>query len=82
MQELLMVQSNLESTVSQLGNIGEEIAALTISIQEKTTVLDELAQVIHNNRTTAVPLLSNQLIAIRMRNVRFDIKVRSARNLP
>jgi DNA repair protein RecN (Recombination protein N) len=80
-QELLMVQSNLESTVSQLGNIGEEIAALTISIQEKTTVLDELAQVIHNNRTTAVPLLSNQLIAILdtlgMPNVRFDIQVRS-----
>jgi DNA repair protein RecN (Recombination protein N) len=35
-------------------NIGEEIAALTISIQEKPRFCDELAH--YNNRTTAVPL--------------------------
>jgi DNA repair protein RecN (Recombination protein N) len=54
---------------------------LTLSIQEKTNALDELAVLIHNNRTTAIPL-SEQLIAILatlgMPNVRFNIQVTSA----
>ena len=79
--ELLEVQTKLANAVSELGTIGEDIALLTISIQEKTHRLDELANNIHDNRTIAVPLLSNQLIAILdtlgMPNVRFDIQVRS-----
>jgi DNA repair protein RecN (Recombination protein N) len=79
--ELLEVQTKLANAVSELGTIGEDIALLTISIQEKTNKLDELANSIHDNRTIAVPLLSNQLIAILdtlgMPNVRFDIQVRS-----
>jgi DNA repair protein RecN (Recombination protein N) len=64
LEELIEVQSNLENSVLELGNIEEEIANLTLSIQEKTNALDELAVLIHNNRTTAIPLLSEQLIAI------------------
>jgi DNA repair protein RecN (Recombination protein N) len=63
LEELIEVQSNLENSVLELGNIEEEIANLTLSIQEKTNALDELAVLIHN-RTTAIPLLSEQLIAI------------------
>jgi DNA repair protein RecN (Recombination protein N) len=76
------VQSNLENSVLELGNIEEEIANLTLSIQEKTNALDELAVLIHNNRTTAIPLLSEQLIAILatlgMPNVRFNIVTSAA----
>ena len=79
--ELLEVQTKLANAVSELGTIGEDITLLTISIQEKTHRLDELANNIHDNRTIAVPLLSNQLIVILdtlgMPNVRFDIQVRS-----
>jgi hypothetical protein len=51
----LMVQSNLESTVSQLEILERNCCSNNFD-SRKTTVLDELAQVIHNNRTTAVPL--------------------------
>jgi DNA repair protein RecN (Recombination protein N) len=36
LEELIEVQSNLENSVLELGNIEEEIANLTLSIQEKT----------------------------------------------
>jgi DNA repair protein RecN (Recombination protein N) len=82
LEELIEVQSNLENSVLELGNIEEEIANLTLSIQEKTNALDELAVLIHNNRTTAIPLLSEQLIAILatlgMPNVRFNIVTSAA----
>ena len=80
-EQLIEVQSRLENSVLELGNIEEEIAALTLEIQEKTSALDELAMIIHDNRATAVPLLSDQLIAILdtlgMPNVRFDIQVKA-----
>lgn len=79
--ELIAIQSRLESSVLELGNMEEEIKTLTVSIQEKSEALDHLAQVIHDNRAEAIPLLSNQLIAILdtlgMPNVRFDIQVSS-----
>jgi DNA repair protein RecN (Recombination protein N) len=61
LEELIEVQSNLENSVLELGNIEEEIANLTLSIQEKTNALDERSTYSHN-RTTAIPLLSEQLI--------------------
>jgi DNA repair protein RecN (Recombination protein N) len=79
--ELIAVQSHLENAVQELGNIEEDIITLADSIQEKTIALDNLALVIHDNRTIAIPLLSDQLIAILdtlgMPNVRFDIQVSS-----
>jgi DNA repair protein RecN (Recombination protein N) len=79
--ELIAVQSHLENAVQELGNIEEDIVTLADSIQEKTIALDNLALVIHDNRTIAIPLLSDQLIAILdtlgMPNVRFDIQVSS-----
>ncbi|MDG2431824.1 DNA repair protein RecN [Flavobacterium sp.] len=80
-EELLEVQVRLSNSVSELGTIAVDIELLTVAIQEKMTALDALAQTIHDNRAIAVPLLSNQLIAILdtlgMPNVRFDIQVRS-----
>ena len=55
------------------------IATLTSTIQDKQISLDALAQLIHDNRAIAVPLLTDQLVAILdtlgMPNVRFDIQV-------
>ncbi|MFV8391971.1 DNA repair protein RecN [Flavobacterium sp. LB2P6] len=77
--ELLEIQANLENSVLALGNMEEEIAALTISIQQKTIVLDAFSTTIHTNRLESIPVLSQKLIAILetlgMPNVRFNIDV-------
>lgn len=78
-EELLEIQSNLENSVLELGNLESDIEALNGSIAEKTKELDTLAQTILDNRQTAIPVLSDKLISILatlgMPNVRFDIKV-------
>ncbi|MBC5842724.1 MAG: DNA repair protein RecN [Flavobacteriaceae bacterium] len=78
-EELVEVQSRLQNSVLELGNMEEEILTLNSSIRDKEIALDVLAQEIHDNREVAVPLLTNQMIAILdtlgMPNVRFDIKV-------
>ncbi|MFV8335861.1 DNA repair protein RecN [Flavobacterium sp. RSP29] len=77
--ELLEIQANLENSVLALGNMEEEIAALTISIEQKTIVLDAFSTTIHTNRLESIPVLSQKLIAILetlgMPNVRFNIDV-------
>ncbi|MFV8373086.1 DNA repair protein RecN [Flavobacterium sp. LB2P74] len=77
--ELLEIQVNLENSVLALGNMEEEIAALTISIEQKTIVLDAFSTTIHTNRLESIPVLSQKLIAILetlgMPNVRFNIDV-------
>lgn len=79
-EELLEIQSQLENTVLELGNLEEDIATLTNVIQEKEHVLNALATTIHKNRQESIPVLSNKLIAILetlgMPNVRFDIQVK------
>lgn len=79
--ELLSIQTNLENTLSELGNLETDIASLTQIILDKTTQLDVLAQTIHQKRTVAVPLLSDKLIAILatlgMPNVRFNIAIKA-----
>jgi DNA repair protein RecN (Recombination protein N) len=78
-EELIEVQVRLQNSVLELGNMEEEIATLTSTIQDKQISLDALAQLIHDNRAIAVPLLTDQLVAILdtlgMPNVRFDIQV-------
>lgn len=78
-EELLEIQANLENSVLELGNMEEEIAALTISIEQKTVELDTFSTSIHNNRLESIPVLSGKLITILetlgMPNVRFKIEL-------
>lgn len=77
--ELLQIQADLGNTLLELDNIEEEIEALSKSIQQKANELDALAAAIHQNRISAIPVLSNQLISILetlgMPNVRFNMEL-------
>ncbi|RTY88920.1 DNA repair protein RecN [Flavobacterium sp. RSP15] len=79
--ELLQIQMNLENSVLELGNMEEEIAALTLSLKQKTVELDVFSTTIHTNRLNSIPVLSQKLIAILetlgMPNVRFKMDVKS-----
>ena len=79
--ELLEIQTNLENSVLELGNMEDEIVVLTNSIEQKTVELDAFSETIHNNRVEAVPVLSQKLIAILetlgMPNVRFNIDIKT-----
>ncbi len=78
--ELLEIQTNLENSVLELGNLEDEISGLTISIQEKTAELDAYANAIHKKRSDSIPILSQKLIAILetlgMPNVRFKMELK------
>lgn len=78
-EDLLQIQANLESAVVELGNIEEEIAVLSQSIEQKTQELDAFSATIHQNRENAIPVLSNQLVSILetlgMPNVRFNMEL-------
>nr|WP_315165584.1 DNA repair protein RecN [uncultured Flavobacterium sp.] len=78
-EELLEIQANLENSVLALGNMEEEIAVLTISIEQKTVELDAFSTTIHTNRLDSIPVLSQKLITILetlgMPNVRFNIDI-------
>jgi len=75
--ELLEVQTKLENSVLELGNLEQEIASFKDSIQQKTEALDTLSSAIHDKRVEAVPVLSQKLISILetlgMPNVRFKM---------
>ncbi|MFE3870676.1 DNA repair protein RecN [Flavobacterium sp. ZS1P70] len=77
--DLLGIQTNLENSVLELGNLEEEITALTNSIQKKTRALDDFSDAIHKNRLESIPVLSQKLISILetlgMPNVRFKIEL-------
>ena len=79
--DLLEIQNNLENTLLEIGDLEEEILALTNSIQSKIENLDLLSNVIHKNRVSAIPVLSQKLISILetlgMPNVRFQIGLSS-----
>ena len=82
--ELLEIQTKLENTVLELGNLEQEIASLTNSIQQKTESLEAFSKAIHEKRVEAVPILSQKLISILetlgMPNVRFKINVNATSN--
>ena len=82
--ELLSIQTTLENTLFELGNLESDIAILTQTIQDKANSLDALAQTIHQKRSESVPVLSDKLIAILatlgMPNVRFNIEIKSTDN--
>jgi len=80
--ELLEIQTELENSVFELGNLEAEIEKLTTAIQEKAELLDSQATTIHDKRLEAIPVLSQKLIVILdtlgMPNVRFDIQVKQS----
>ena len=82
--ELLEIQTKLENSLLEIGNLEEEISSLTISIQQKINALDDLSATLHENRLESIPVLSQKLIAILetlgMPNVRFKINVNSTSN--
>ena len=82
--ELLEIQTKLENSLLEIGNLEEEISSLTISIQQKIDALDDLSATLHENRLESIPVLSQKLIAILetlgMPNVRFKINVNSTSN--
>jgi DNA repair protein RecN (Recombination protein N) len=83
-EELLEIQTNLENSVLELGNLEEDILGLTNSIQQKTTDLDSVSELIHEKRMLSIPVLSQKLIVILetlgMPNVRFKIDLNSTSN--
>jgi len=78
--ELLEIQNHLDSKVVSVVELEFEINKLTIKIQEATSELDTLALIIRNNRSKAVPVLSEKLIFILeqlgMPNVRFNMDLK------
>jgi len=79
--ELIEIQTNLENSVLELGNLEEEITTLTDSLQQKTSTLDALSDAIHNKRVESIPVLSQKLTTILetlgMPNVRFKMDIKS-----
>ena len=79
--DLIEIQTKLENSVLELGNIEEEITTLTDSLEQKTSTLDALADGIHNKRAEAIPVLSEKLTSILetlgMPNVRFKMDINS-----
>jgi DNA repair protein RecN (Recombination protein N) len=80
--ELIEIQTNLENSVLELGNLEEEITTLTHSLQQKTSTLDALSDAIHKKRVESIPVLSQKLTTILetlgMPNVRFKMDINSA----
>lgn len=77
--ELIEIQANLGNTLLELDNIEEEIALLSKAIEQKAEELDAFSATIHENRTKAIPVLSQKLISILetlgMPNVRFNMEL-------
>lgn len=77
--ELIEIQVNLGNTLLELDNIEEEIALLSKAIEQKAEELDAFSATIHENRTKAIPVLSQKLISILetlgMPNVRFNMEL-------
>ncbi|MFB9080931.1 DNA repair protein RecN [Flavobacterium procerum] len=77
--ELIQIQADLGNVLLELDGMDEEIGILEKEIEQKTDELDKLAAVIHEKRIKAIPVLSDQLIAILstlgMPNVRFNMEL-------
>ena len=77
--ELIEIQTKLENSVLELGNMEEEIATLTDSLEQKTNTLEALSDGIHTKRAEAIPVLSQKLTTILetlgMPNVRFKMDI-------
>lgn len=81
-EELLKIQTELDSKVVSVVELEFEINKLTAKIEKAAIELDTLALKIHNNRLKAVPVLSEKLIFILeqlgMPNVRFNMELKAS----
>ncbi|WP_133242644.1 DNA repair protein RecN [Flavobacterium psychrotolerans] len=82
--ELLQIQNDLDNKVISVSNLENEIKILEEKIQHSELELDKLAHSIHDNRTKAIPILSQKLVGILeqlgMPNVRFNIEINATSN--
>ena len=78
-EELLEIQNDLESKVISVVSLEEEISSFEFTIIDLERQLDDIALKISENRSEAIPKLSEQLITILgqlgMPNVRFKIEI-------
>ena len=82
--ELLFIQNNLDTKVVSLSDLKTEIDRLTLDVAKSTTILNELAQLIENNRLRAIPVLTEKLTTILsplgIPNARFDMQLTTVAN--
>jgi len=79
-EELLEIQTELETKVVSVGNLDVEIKNLETKIQESEIKLDGKAASISENRLKAIPVLTDKLMLILeqlgMPNARFNIELK------
>ncbi|MES2747906.1 MAG: DNA repair protein RecN [Bacteroidota bacterium] len=77
--ELLEIQNDLDNKVVSVSTLESEIATLEKAITELEQNLNTIASKIHQNRTVAIPVLTQKLTSILeqlgMNNARFDIQL-------
>jgi DNA repair protein RecN (Recombination protein N) len=78
-EELLVIQSDLDSKVLSVGELENQIQKIEEAIKIYTDSLDILAHQIRENRLQAIPVLSDKLVVILeqlgMPNARFNIEL-------
>lgn len=78
--ELLAIQEELDTKVISVDSLQHEIENIEAEIISKEKELDDFAVAIHKNRSEAIPVLTEKLVAILdllgMPNVRFKIEVK------
>ncbi len=77
--ELLLIQNDLDEKVGLVANLDEIIANKKALVEDKKTIVTQLANKLHEKRALAIPKLIKQLEKILtnlgMENARFDISV-------
>jgi DNA repair protein RecN (Recombination protein N) len=78
--ELLVIQNDLDQSLVSISNLESEIEKLNETIAKNEVELDALAQLIHDKRIEAIPVLTEKMIQILeklgMPNVRFKIDLK------
>jgi DNA repair protein RecN (Recombination protein N) len=78
--ELLVIQNDLDQSLVSISNLESEIEKLNEAIIKNEVELDALAQLIHDKRLEAIPVLTEKMIHILeklgMPNVRFKIDLK------
>lgn len=78
-EELLVIQSNLNTKTASVSELQQFIEELEVQINQEAIVLDELASQMHCNRMEAIPILTNKwlhiLSELGMPNVQFKIEL-------
>ena len=81
-EELLVIQSDLDSKVLSVGELENQIQKIEEAIKINTDSLDVLAHQIRENRLQAIPVLSDKLVVILeqlgMPNARFNIELNAS----